>query len=161
MKDMFINIPELIGQPISTLNQWISDNQLSASKFPITEVEPRNADEIALIGKIAELNPNLQNTSYETSNKDQLTFTVTLIKDKDINLGDLLNKTTETLPSYCTTYNLCTRIGTATSGKVISVKVGESTYEAPTILKLSVIKNAGGIQYTLEGVVTPPTTPSP
>ena len=158
MKDMFINIPELIGQPISTLNQWISDNQLSASKFPITEVEPRNADEIALIGKIAELNPNLQNTSYETSNKDQLTFTVTLIKDRDINLGDMLNKTTETLPSYCATYNLCTRTGTATSGKVISVKVGESTYEAPTILKLSAIKNAGGIKYSLEGVVTPPTT---
>jgi hypothetical protein len=156
MKDMFINIPELIGQPISTLNQWISDNQLSTSKFPITEVEPRNADEIALIGKIAELNPNLQNTSYETSNKDQLTFTVTVIKDKDINLNDILGK--EILPSYCTTYNLCTRIGTATSGKVISVAIGGTTYTtAPTTApKLSAIKNSGGIQYTLEGSALTP-----
>ena len=161
MKDMFINIPELIGQPVSTLNQWIQDNQLTASKFPISEIEPRNTEDIALIGKIAQLDPNLQNTAYETSKKDQLGFTVTVIKDRDINLGDLLNKTTDTLPAYCATYNLCTRSGSATSGKVISVSVGGTTYTTPSTLKLSVIKNAGGIQYTLEGTTTPPPTTTP
>ena len=156
MKDMFINIPELIGQPISILNQWISDNQLSASKFPITEIEPRNADEIALIGKIAELNPNLQNTAYETSKKDQLTFTVTVIKDKDIDLGDILNKTTDTLPAYCATYNLCTNIGTNTAGTITKVIIGNDEYTDPSkTLKLSVIKNAGGIKYTFESASTP------
>ena len=161
MKDMFINIPELIGQPVTTLSQWIQDNQLTASKFPITEIEPRNTEEISLIGKIAQLDPNLQNTAYETSKKDQLAFTVTVIKDRDINLGDLLNKTTDALPAYCATYNLCTRSGSATSGKIISVTVGSTTYTNPSTLKLSVIKNAGGIQYTLEGTTTPPPTTTP
>lgn len=157
MKELFINIPEFIGQPISTLNQWIADNQLIASRFPITKIEPRSADEIALIGKIVGLSPNLQNTSFDTTQKDQLTFTVTELTDKDINLGDMFNKTTDTLPSYCSTYNLCARTGVNNLGTIDRVIVGGTEYTSAnsTTLKLSAINNAGGIKFTLSGPLTP------
>lgn len=154
MNEMFLNIPTFVGEPLSTLNTWISSNSLSASQFPIVEEEASDNTQINLVGKIAKITPDVQNTSIEIINKETLTFTVTVIKEKVINLADYIGKIPSTLPSECNKYSgLCSAHSTsATSGEITKVFIGNTEYTSGNV-NLSQIYT-DGIKYFIP-TVTP------
>jgi len=154
MNEMFLNIPTFVGETVSTLNTWISANSLTSSKFPIVEEEASDSSQINLVGKIAKITPDVQNTSIEIVNKETLTFTVTVIKEKVINLADYIGKTPSTLPSECGKYSgLCSAHSTsATSGEITKVFIGSTEYTSGNV-NLSQIY-ADGIKYYIP-TVTP------
>jgi len=151
MNEMFLNIPTFVGETVSTLNTWISSNSLTASKFPIVEIEAQNESQINMVGKIVAISPDLQNTSIEIANKELLTFNITVIKDKVINSTDF--DTTSNLPMYCTTYpNLCKLApGQSPTGPITKLEIGGSIFTGSK--NLSEIFTSG-ITY-----FTSPTTP--
>ncbi len=147
MNEMFLTIPTFVGEPVSTLNTWISTNSLTASKFPIVEEEASDSSQINLVGKIARISPDVQNTSIEIVNKETLTFTVTVIKEKVINLADYIGKTPSTLPAECGKYSgLCSAHSTsATTGEITKVFIGSTEYTSGSV-NLSQIYS-DGIKY--------------
>ncbi len=135
MNEMFLTIPTFVGEPVSTLNTWISANSLTASKFPIVEEEASDSSQINLVGKIARISPDVQNTSIEIVNKETLTFTVTVIKEKVINLADYIGKTPSTLPAECGKYSgLCSAHSTsATTGEITKIFIGSTEYTSGNV----------------------------
>jgi penicillin-binding protein 1A len=128
MNEMFLTIPTFVGEPVSTLNTWISTNSLSSSKFPIVEIEAQNESQINMVGKIVAISPDIQNTSIEIVNKESLTFNVTVIKDKLINSTDF--DTTSNLPVYCTTYPSFCRLasGQNPTGPITKLEIGGNVF---------------------------------
>jgi len=154
MNEMFLNVPTFIGETVSVLNTWISTNSLTASKFPIVEEEAADINQINLVGKISKISPDVQNTSVEIVNKDTLTFTVTVIKEKVINLADYIGKTPSTLPTECEKYSgLCSAHSTsAVTGEITKVFIGSTEYTSGNV-NLSQIYS-DGIKYYIP-TVTP------
>ncbi len=155
MNEMFLNIPTFVGEPISTLNTWISSNSLTAVKFPIVEIEAQNESQINMVGKIVSVSPDIQNTTVDIVNKESLTFSVNVIKEKEIKASDFTSATS--LPTYCTTYpNLCKLAsGNVASGTITKLEISGSVFTGSK--NLSEIYTAGGITYYT--TTPPPTTP--
>ena len=63
MNELFLNIPNFIGETTSVLTSWISANGLTASKFPINEVDAKDVSEINLVGKIVKIDPADKNNT--------------------------------------------------------------------------------------------------
>lgn len=154
MNELFLNIPNFIGETTSVLTSWISANGLTASKFPINEVEAKDVSEINLVGKIVKIDPaDKNNTTIDITSKDSLTFNVFVIKDKEILSTDFTNA--ESLPTYCTTYaNLCKlATGQKTTGPITKLEVGGIVFTGSK--NLSEIYAAGGITYYTTTTTTP------
>lgn len=154
MNELFLNIPNFIGETTSVLTSWISANGLTASKFPINEVEAKDVSEINLVGKIVKIDPaDNNNTTIDITSKDSLTFNVFVIKDKEILSTDFTNA--ESLPTYCTTYaNLCKlATGQKTTGPITKLEVGGIVFTGSK--NLSEIYAAGGITYYTTTTTTP------
>ena len=154
MNELFLNIPNFIGETTSVLTSWISANGLTASKFPINEVEAKDVSEINLVGKIVKIDPaDNNNTTIDITSKDSLTFNVFVIKDKEILSTDFTNA--ESLPTYCTTYaNLCKlATGQKTTGPITKLEVDGIVYTGSKYL--SEIYAAGGITYYTTTTTTP------
>ncbi len=154
MNELFLNIPNFIGETTSVLTSWISANGLTASKFPINEVEAKDVSEINLVGKIVKIDPaDKNNTTIDITSKDSLTFNVFVIKDKEILSTDFTNA--ESLPTYCTTYaNLCKlATGQKTTGPITKLEVDGIVYTGSKYL--SEIYAAGGITYYTTTTTTP------
>ena len=154
MNELFLNIPNFIGETTSVLTSWISANGLTASKFPINEVDAKDVSEINLVGKIVKIDPaDKNNTTIDITSKDSLTFNVFVIKDKEILSTDFTNA--ESLPTYCTTYaNLCKlATGQKTTGPITKLEVDGIVYTGSKYL--SEIYAAGGITYYTTTTTTP------
>lgn len=154
MNELFLNIPNFIGETTSVLTSWISANGLTASKFPINEVDAKDVSEINLVGKIVKIDPaDKNNTTIDITSKDSLTFNVFVIKDKEILSTDFTNA--ESLPTYCTTYaNLCKlATGQKTTGPITKLEVGGIVFTGSK--NLSEIYAAGGITYYTTTTTTP------
>ena len=154
MNELFLNIPNFIGETTSVLTSWISANGLTASKFPINEVDAKDVSEINLVGKIVKIDPaDNNNTTIDITSKDSLTFNVFVIKDKEILSTDFTNA--ESLPTYCTTYaNLCKlATGQKTTGPITKLEVDGIVYTGSKYL--SEIYAAGGITYYTTTTTTP------
>ena len=154
MNELFLNIPNFIGETTSVLTSWISANGLTASKFPINEVEAKDVSEINLVGKIVKIDPaDKNNTTIDITSKDSLTFNVFVIKDKEILSTDFTNA--ESLPTYCTTYaNLCKlATGQKTTGPITKLEVDGIVFTGSKYL--SEIYAAGGITYYTTTTTTP------
>ena len=154
MNELFLNIPNFIGETTSVLTSWISANGLTASKFPINEVEAKDVSEINLVGKIVKIDPaDKNNTTIDITSKDSLTFNVFVIKDKEILSTDFTNA--ESLPTYCTTYaNLCKlATGQKTTGLITKLEVDGIVFTGSKYL--SEIYAAGGITYYTTTTTTP------
>ena len=154
MNELFLNIPNFIGETTSVLTSWISANGLTASKFPINEVDAKDVSEINLVGKIVKIDPaDNNNTTIDITSKDSLTFNVFVIKDKEILSTDFTNA--ESLPTYCTTYaNLCKlATGQKTTGPITKLEVGGIVFTGSK--NLSEIYAAGGITYYTTTTTTP------
>lgn len=154
MNELFLNIPNFIGETTSVLTSWISANGLTASKFPINEVDAKDVSEINLVGKIVKIDPaDKNNTTIDITSKDSLTFNVFVIKDKEILSTDFTNA--ESLPTYCTTYaNLCKlATGQKTTGPITKLEVCGIVFTGSK--NLSEIYAAGGITYYTTTTTTP------
>lgn len=154
INEMFLNVPTLIGEPVSTLNTWVSTNSLNASKFTIIEEFASDNSQINMVGKIVKISPDVQNTTIEVTNKDALSFTVSVIKDKEIKANDFTDALN--LPQYCSTYvGLCKLAsGNVASGSISKVEINGSEFNGTRLL--SDIYTSGVTYYT-----TPTPTPSP
>lgn len=156
LNELFLNVPNFIGEPTSVLNTWISTNGLNTSKFPLVEIEAEDASQINMIGKIVRIDPaDKQNTTIEIANKDTLTFTAYVVKETQINLADFIGKTPSTLPSVCTKYTaLCSLHSTSTAtGTITKVYIGATEYTSGTV-NLSEIYTEG-IKYYIGPITTP------
>jgi len=165
MSLLFIQIPVLIGQPLSTLNTWITTNTLSAAKFPIVNEAPTTTSNLNHIGRIARLEVlDFDNRSVSAEQKDSLTTTIYVLNDPDINISLMIGQASNTLPTYCTfgtasdpanTVAVCTPLPTNPStGTITKVFLGSDDVSALT-LKLSEIISRGGLRYEIPAPVTP------
>ncbi|MHB8096353.1 MAG: hypothetical protein ACYDEI_01690, partial [Erysipelotrichaceae bacterium] len=156
MNELFLNVPNFIGETTSVLSTWINTNGLTASKFTTVEIEAEDASQINMIGKIVRIDPaDKHNTTIEIANKDSLTFTPYVVKETQINLADFIGKTPSTLPTVCAKYSeLCSLHSTSTAtGTITKVFIGSTEYTSGTV-NLSEIYSEG-IKYYIGPITTP------
>ncbi len=155
MNELFLNIPNFIGETKDTFNSWTNTNGIKAS---IVDVEAKDASEINLVGKIVKIDPaDKNNSTIDIANKDSLTLTAHVIKETVINLADFIGKTPSTLPDSCTKYSgLCSLHSTSTTtGNITKVFIGSTEYTSGNV-NLSQIYTEG-IKYYIAPI--PTTTP--
>ena len=156
LNELFLNVPNFIGETTSVLNTWISTNGLNSSKFTIVEIEAEEVNQINMIGKIVRIDPaDKHNTTIEIANKDSLTFTAYVVKETVIDLADFIGKTSSTLPNVCTKYSeLCSLHSTSTAtGTITKVFIGSTEYTSGTV-NLSEVYTEG-IKYYIGPITTP------
>jgi penicillin-binding protein 1A len=163
MSLLFIQVPTLVGQPLSTLNTWITTNALSATRFPIVNENPNKDTDLSHINRITRLeNPNFENQTVSADQKDTLGTTIYVLNNPDINVSDMIGKTATELPPYCNfgkdnpinTIAVCSPLaGNASSGVITKVFLGGTDVSTST-LKLLDILNQGGLKFEIP-VVTP------
>ncbi len=164
MAALFIQIPALVGQPLSTLNNWITTNTLSATKFPIVNEGPTVNSNLINIGRIHRLeDPAFDNRTVNSNQKDTLATTVYVLNDPDIDISQMIGKADDELPSYCSfgkdnpanAVAVCAPMaGNSSTGTITRVFLGSDDVSALT-LKLSEIVARGGLKYEIPTVSTP------
>lgn len=156
LNELFLTVPNFIGETETTLTNWITTNSLSPSKFTITKIEAEDASQINMIDKIVRIDPaDKHNTTIEIANKDTLTFTAYIVKETEINLADFIGKSPSSLPNVCTKYaDLCSLHSTSTAtGSITKVFIGSTEYTSGTV-NLSEIYSEG-IKYYIGPITTP------
>ena len=157
MNEIFLNIPTLVGETVSTLNTWITTNSLSASKFPITEIEAQNESQINMVGKIVSISPDVQNTTIDIANKDSLTFNVNVVKETEINLADFINKNINDIAVCSRFANLCSlHPDSIATGVITKVYIGNTERNDKVILSQIYSQ---GIKYYIAPKPSTPQTP--
>jgi penicillin-binding protein 1A len=165
MKELFIQIPRLIGQPLSTLNTFITNYQLEANKFPIVNENPNALSNLNHLGRIHRLSvENFDNKTVKIEDKSTLATTVYVLNDLEVNISNMINQTT--LPAFCqygssnpsNTTPLCGLAeGSPSSGTIEKVFLGNQDVSALN-LRLSQIISGGGLKIQRQAVTPPPST---
>jgi penicillin-binding protein 1A len=156
MNELFLTVPNFIGETETTLSNWITTNGLTLSKFIITKIEAEDASQINQINKIIRIDPSdKHNITIEASNKDSLSFTAFIIKETKINLADFIGKTSINLPSSCDKYTgLCSLHSTSTStGLITKVFIGTNEYTSGEVNLSEIFTD--GIKYYIGPITTP------
>ncbi len=158
MNEMFLTIPNFIGELESTLSNWITSIGMidDNTKIIKSKIDAENPDQINLIGKIIRIDPaEINDSTIDINKKDTLRFTAYIIKETEIDLAQFIGKNINDIQICSKFSTLCSlKSDSIATGTITQVFIGDSTTPRTDKVNLSQVYSQG-IKYYIAPKLTP------